>query len=154
MFGMINFSSNLFSLLDVVENERNFYSCLVQTLHHKLCNLHFHALCHSHGHNVVHFWPLRDVSGLMSSTDHKKQKSDSTALEGPGAKEARKERKVLEKKMALNRKRKLDSRCEKQILITSKCFFSTYIEMHKIYFTISGKREMFQARRKETWETF
>lgn len=50
----------------------------------------------------------------MSSTDNKKQKSsDSAALEGPGAKEARKERKVLEKKMALNRKRKLDSRCVK-----------------------------------------
>ncbi|XP_038555463.1 biorientation of chromosomes in cell division protein 1-like 1 isoform X2 [Micropterus salmoides] len=45
--------------------------------------------------------------------DHKKQKSgDSAGLEGPRAKEARKERKVLEKKMALNRKRKLDSRKE------------------------------------------
>ncbi|XP_023253898.1 biorientation of chromosomes in cell division protein 1-like 1 isoform X2 [Seriola lalandi dorsalis] len=45
--------------------------------------------------------------------DHKKQKSgDSLGLERPRAKEARKERKVLEKKMALNRKRKLDSRKE------------------------------------------
>ncbi|KAF1384980.1 hypothetical protein PFLUV_G00125850 [Perca fluviatilis] len=45
--------------------------------------------------------------------DHKKQKSgDSAGLDGPRAKEARKERKVLEKKMALNRKRKLDSRKE------------------------------------------
>ncbi|XP_034739772.1 biorientation of chromosomes in cell division protein 1-like 1 isoform X2 [Etheostoma cragini] len=45
--------------------------------------------------------------------DHKKLKSaDSSGLDGPRAKEARKERKVLEKKMALNRKRKLDSRKE------------------------------------------
>ncbi|XP_039976169.1 biorientation of chromosomes in cell division protein 1-like 1 isoform X2 [Xiphias gladius] len=45
--------------------------------------------------------------------DHKKQKGgDSAGLERPRAKEARKERKVLEKKMALNRKRKLDSRKE------------------------------------------
>ncbi|XP_078117531.1 biorientation of chromosomes in cell division 1-like 1 [Sander vitreus] len=45
--------------------------------------------------------------------DHKKQKGgDSAGLDGPRAKEARKERKVLEKKMALNRKRKLDSRKE------------------------------------------
>ncbi|XP_032383428.1 biorientation of chromosomes in cell division protein 1-like 1 isoform X2 [Etheostoma spectabile] len=45
--------------------------------------------------------------------DHKKQKNaDSAGLDGPRAKEARKERKVLEKKMALNRKRKLDSRKE------------------------------------------
>ncbi|XP_077589503.1 biorientation of chromosomes in cell division 1-like 1 [Stigmatopora nigra] len=43
--------------------------------------------------------------------DHKKQKSSQSAgMETPRAKEARKERKVLEKKMALNRKRKLDSR--------------------------------------------
>ncbi|XP_070693208.1 biorientation of chromosomes in cell division protein 1-like 1 [Pempheris klunzingeri] len=48
--------------------------------------------------------------------DHKKPKSgDSAGLEGPRAKEARKERKVLEKKMALNRKRKLDSRKEGDI---------------------------------------
>lgn len=54
-----------------------------------------------------------DLLGFVSSTDHKKQKSgDSAGLEGPRAKEARKERKVLEKKMALNRKRKLDSRKE------------------------------------------
>ncbi|XP_039476462.1 biorientation of chromosomes in cell division protein 1-like 1 [Oreochromis aureus] len=53
--------------------------------------------------------------------DHKKQKSsDSAALEGPGAKEARKERKVLEKKMALNRKRKLDSRKEGDVSIKKK----------------------------------
>ncbi|KAM9849653.1 uncharacterized protein bod1l1 [Aulostomus maculatus] len=45
--------------------------------------------------------------------DQKKQKSaDSAGLEKPRAKEARKERKVLEKKMALSRKRKLDSRKE------------------------------------------
>ncbi|XP_075959343.1 biorientation of chromosomes in cell division 1-like 1 [Anarhichas minor] len=45
--------------------------------------------------------------------DQKKQKGgDSAGLDGPRAKEARKERKVLEKKMALNRKRKLDSRKE------------------------------------------
>ncbi|XP_053179640.1 biorientation of chromosomes in cell division protein 1-like 1 [Scomber japonicus] len=45
--------------------------------------------------------------------DQKKQRSgDSTGLEGPRAKEARKEKKVLEKKMALNRKRKLNSRKE------------------------------------------
>ncbi|XP_077466055.1 biorientation of chromosomes in cell division 1-like 1 isoform X2 [Stigmatopora argus] len=43
--------------------------------------------------------------------DQKKQKSSQSAgMETPRAKEARKERKVLEKKMALNRKRKLDSR--------------------------------------------
>ncbi|XP_041846363.1 biorientation of chromosomes in cell division protein 1-like 1 isoform X2 [Melanotaenia boesemani] len=43
--------------------------------------------------------------------DHQQQKiTDSASLECPKAKEARKERKVLEKKMALNRKRKLDSR--------------------------------------------
>nr|XP_040028658.1 biorientation of chromosomes in cell division protein 1-like 1 isoform X3 [Gasterosteus aculeatus aculeatus]XP_040028659.1 biorientation of chromosomes in cell division protein 1-like 1 isoform X3 [Gasterosteus aculeatus aculeatus] len=41
--------------------------------------------------------------------DQRKQKGGAS-LEGPRAKEARKERKVLEKKMALNRKRKLDSR--------------------------------------------
>ncbi|KAK2904393.1 biorientation of chromosomes in cell division protein 1-like 1 isoform X1 [Channa argus] len=45
--------------------------------------------------------------------DSKKQKSgDLAGFEGPRAKEARKERKVLEKKMALSRKRKLDSRKE------------------------------------------
>ncbi|CAL8262579.1 unnamed protein product [Lota lota] len=38
-------------------------------------------------------------------------RSDSPSAEEPQAKQARKERKVLEKKMALNRKRKLDSRC-------------------------------------------
>ncbi|XP_029021238.1 biorientation of chromosomes in cell division protein 1-like 1 isoform X2 [Betta splendens] len=44
---------------------------------------------------------------------HKKQKKrDPAGSEGPRAKEARKERKVLEKKMALNRRRKLDSRKE------------------------------------------
>lgn len=48
---------------------------------------------------------------LNFCADNKKQKSgDSAGLEGPRAKEARKERKVLEKKMALSRKRKLDSR--------------------------------------------
>ncbi|XP_047441431.1 biorientation of chromosomes in cell division protein 1-like 1 isoform X2 [Mugil cephalus] len=45
--------------------------------------------------------------------EHKKQKSgDSGGQDGPRAKEARKERKVLEKKMALSRRRKLDSRKE------------------------------------------
>lgn len=43
------------------------------------------------------------LSGFVSCTDQKMQNL-------PRAKEARKERKVLEKKMALNRKRKLDSR--------------------------------------------
>ncbi|KAM4554978.1 uncharacterized protein bod1l1 [Odontesthes bonariensis] len=48
--------------------------------------------------------------------DHQKQKSaDSAGLDGPKAKEARKERKVLEKKMALSRKRKLDSRKEGEV---------------------------------------
>ncbi|XP_019725571.1 biorientation of chromosomes in cell division protein 1-like 1 isoform X2 [Hippocampus comes] len=45
--------------------------------------------------------------------DQKKQKSSlPDGLETPRAKEARKERKVLEKKVALSRKRKLDSRRE------------------------------------------
>ncbi|KAK7921909.1 hypothetical protein WMY93_008811 [Mugilogobius chulae] len=49
----------------------------------------------------------------------KNQKStDAATAERPRAKEARKERKVLEKKMALNRKRKLDSRKEEDV--TSK----------------------------------
>lgn len=48
-------------------------------------------------------------TGLISPTDHKKQKRGDS-VERPRAKEARKEKKVLEKKMALNRKRKLDSR--------------------------------------------
>ncbi|XP_070770041.1 biorientation of chromosomes in cell division protein 1-like 1 [Enoplosus armatus] len=53
--------------------------------------------------------------------DYKKTKSgDSAGLEGPRAKEARKERKVLEKKMALNRKRKLDSRKEGNVLSKKK----------------------------------
>ncbi|GLD70434.1 biorientation of chromosomes in cell division protein 1-like 1, partial [Lates japonicus] len=53
--------------------------------------------------------------------DHKKQKSgDSAGLERPRAKEARKERKVLEKKMALNRKRKLDSRKEGDVASKKK----------------------------------
>ncbi|KAK0148247.1 Biorientation of chromosomes in cell division protein 1-like 1 [Merluccius polli] len=42
----------------------------------------------------------------------RQQRSDSPNVEEPQAKQARKERKVLEKKMALNRKRKLDSRKE------------------------------------------
>lgn len=47
----------------------------------------------------------------ISHTDHKKQKGGiSSGHEHPKAKEARKERKVLEKKMALNRKRKLGSK--------------------------------------------
>lgn len=51
-------------------------------------------------------------------TESRKQKSeDSTGQERPKAKEARKERKVLEKKMALNRKRKLDSRLVIQQLL-------------------------------------
>ncbi|KAG8003861.1 Aurora kinase B [Nibea albiflora] len=55
----------------------------------------------------------KQKTGQTEEQDHKKQKSgDSAGLEGPRAKEARKERKVLEKKMALNRKRKLDSRKE------------------------------------------
>ncbi|XP_029369112.1 biorientation of chromosomes in cell division protein 1-like 1 [Echeneis naucrates] len=53
--------------------------------------------------------------------DHKKQKSgDFVGLERPRAKEARKERKVLEKKMALNRKRKLDSRKEGDVACKKK----------------------------------
>lgn len=48
-------------------------------------------------------------SHFVSRADQRKQKGGAS-LEGPRAKEARKERKVLEKKMALNRKRKLDSR--------------------------------------------
>lgn len=43
-------------------------------------------------------------------TDKKQKSGDSAGLEGPRAKEARKERKVLEKKMALSRRRKLNSR--------------------------------------------
>ncbi|XP_049592100.1 biorientation of chromosomes in cell division protein 1-like 1 isoform X2 [Syngnathus scovelli] len=51
--------------------------------------------------------------------DQKKQKSSmSTGLKTPRAKEARKERKVLEKKVALSRMRKLDSRKEDEV--TSK----------------------------------
>lgn len=47
----------------------------------------------------------------ISYADHKKQKGRiSSGHEHPKAKEARKERKVLEKKMALNRKRKLGSK--------------------------------------------
>ncbi|KAI3351559.1 hypothetical protein L3Q82_020393, partial [Scortum barcoo] len=54
-----------------------------------------------------------EEQGFISYKDRRKQKSgDPAGLEGPRAKEARKERKVLEKKMALNRKRKLDSRKE------------------------------------------
>lgn len=92
----------------------------------------------------------------MSSTDHKKQKSsDSAALEGPGAKEARKERKVLEKKMALNRKRKLDSRFAKAWtqFCTVDAYFLLYTENAYINCTFSGKREMFQSKRKETRKT-
>ncbi|XP_078809654.1 biorientation of chromosomes in cell division 1-like 1 isoform X2 [Oryzias latipes] len=56
---------------------------------------------------------LKQKAAQAEQQDRKKQKStDSAGLEGPKAKEARKERKVLEKKMALNRKRKLDSRKE------------------------------------------
>ncbi|XP_054453105.1 biorientation of chromosomes in cell division protein 1-like 1 [Anoplopoma fimbria] len=55
----------------------------------------------------------KQKAAQVEEQDHKKQKSgDSAGLDGPRAKEARKERKVLEKKMALNRKRKLDSRKE------------------------------------------
>ncbi|KAM9376625.1 uncharacterized protein bod1l1 isoform 2-T2 [Pholidichthys leucotaenia] len=51
----------------------------------------------------------------------KKQKSgDSAGLESPRAKEARKEQKVLEKKMALNRKRKLDSKIEEEVTSSKK----------------------------------
>ncbi|XP_037117769.1 biorientation of chromosomes in cell division protein 1-like 1 isoform X9 [Syngnathus acus] len=51
--------------------------------------------------------------------DQKKQKSSlSAGLKTPRAKEARKERKVLEKKVALSRMRKLDSRKEDEV--TSK----------------------------------
>ncbi|KAF6726340.1 Biorientation of chromosomes in cell division protein 1-like 1 [Oryzias melastigma] len=56
---------------------------------------------------------LKQKAAQAEQQDSKKLKSaDSAGLEGPKAKEARKERKVLEKKMALNRKRKLDSRKE------------------------------------------
>lgn len=53
----------------------------------------------------------RPLTLLIILSENKKPKSDDSAgQERPKAKEARKERKVLEKKMALNRKRKLDSR--------------------------------------------
>lgn len=46
----------------------------------------------------------------ITLSEKKKKSDDSAGQERPKAKEARKERKVLEKKMALSRKRKLDSR--------------------------------------------
>ncbi|XP_074530476.1 uncharacterized protein bod1l1 isoform X2 [Halichoeres trimaculatus] len=64
---------------------------------------------------------MKQKALLAEEQDHKKQKSgDSAGLEGPRAKEARKERKVLEKKMALSRKRKLDSRKEADVSIKKK----------------------------------
>lgn len=54
-------------------------------------------------------------------SENKKPKSDDSAgQERPKAKEARKERKVLEKKMALSRKRKLDSRLVTRLLLHNK----------------------------------
>ncbi|KAM6923422.1 uncharacterized protein bod1l1 [Xenentodon cancila] len=56
---------------------------------------------------------LKQKAAQDEEQDPKKHKiADSAGLESPKAKEARKERKVLEKKMALNRKRKLDLRKE------------------------------------------
>lgn len=51
-------------------------------------------------------------------SENKKPKNDTSGgQERPKAKEARKERKVLEKKMALSRKRKLDSRLVTRLLL-------------------------------------
>lgn len=109
----------------------------------------------------------RHLPGFISYTDHKKQKGgDSAGLERPRAKEARKERKVLEKKMALNRKRKLDSRyvvprsdtnmyscCSTQADFLIFWQFTLCKCMHTFHqFHLAGKREMLQARGKETQE--
>lgn len=54
---------------------------------------------------------MQNHQSTISYADPKKQKGKiSSGHEHPKAKEARKERKVLEKKMALNRKRKLGSK--------------------------------------------
>ncbi|XP_061580898.1 biorientation of chromosomes in cell division protein 1-like 1 [Cololabis saira] len=59
---------------------------------------------------------LKQKAAQDEEQDPKKQKiSDSAGLENPKAKEARKERKVLEKKMALSRKRKLNFRKESDV---------------------------------------
>ncbi|KAM6953135.1 uncharacterized protein bod1l1 [Aplochiton taeniatus] len=57
---------------------------------------------------------------LEEQAERRKQNADSPSLEGPMAKEARKERKVLEKKMALNRKRKRDSRKDADVSSNKK----------------------------------
>ncbi|XP_056140134.1 biorientation of chromosomes in cell division protein 1-like 1 [Lampris incognitus] len=62
----------------------------------------------------------RQKATQAEAQDLNKQRGDSPGLDSPQAKEARKERKVLEKKMALNRKRKLDSRKEADVLSKKK----------------------------------
>ncbi|XP_067104424.1 biorientation of chromosomes in cell division protein 1-like 1 isoform X2 [Osmerus mordax] len=56
----------------------------------------------------------------LEEQNKRRQETASLSLEGPRAKEARKERKVLEKKMALSRKRKRDSRKEGDSFIKKK----------------------------------
>ncbi|XP_046876340.1 biorientation of chromosomes in cell division protein 1-like 1 isoform X2 [Hypomesus transpacificus] len=56
----------------------------------------------------------------LEEQNKRRQETASLSLEGPRAKEARKERKVLEKKMALSRKRKRDSRKEGDTFIKKK----------------------------------
>uniref|UniRef100_A0AAV2MIE0 Biorientation of chromosomes in cell division protein 1-like 1 n=1 Tax=Knipowitschia caucasica TaxID=637954 RepID=A0AAV2MIE0_KNICA len=60
----------------------------------------------------------RKQKATQNEEQNKKNSKSADATEHPRAKEARKEQKVLEKKMALNRKRKLDSRKEEDV--TSK----------------------------------
>lgn len=56
-------------------------------------------------------WAMQLFKMYISCPDYKKQKGGiCSGQEHPKAKQARKERKVLEKKMALNRKRKLGSK--------------------------------------------
>lgn len=73
-------------------------------------------------------------------TENRKQKGeDSTGQERPKAKEARKERKVLEKKMALNRKRKLDSRLVIQQLLQHKNpIISNFPQRKLINWSVNG----------------
>lgn len=80
--------------------------------------------------NVVDLIPLSFVIMLeplkptIILSENRKPKSDSAGQERPKAKEARKERKVLEKKMALSRKRKLDSRLVTRRLLLHNLTFS------------------------------
>lgn len=65
---------------------------------------------------VIHHVSVTNTTVILS--ENKKPKNDDSAgQERPKAKEARKERKVLEKKMALSRKRKLDSRLVTRLLL-------------------------------------